>query len=240
MIQHVLRLLGLVLAAWSLSTNFVLASVDFDSGESYSRQTSGPDYTVHTGMCWVYKDSISAEGSIISRGDSTTIRMAISAAGKLVLNSGGTHVITGTTTLSATTWYHVAVTQDTSNNWELFLNGVSEGTASHATDPSGTAMIRFAYDDGAGNSLIGQLAACRIYNAELSGAEITTEMNSWTAVRTSNLWGAWRWETSPSVTDESGNGNDLTATGTLTTGSSNPSIGGGGPDLTPFFRRRVQ
>jgi hypothetical protein len=47
----------------------------------------------------------------------------------------GTRVLTGTTTLSAGTWYHVAITR-ASGTWRLFVNGFIEGsTYSNSADP---------------------------------------------------------------------------------------------------------
>ena len=69
-------------------------------------------------------------------------------------------LIAGTTTLSVNTWYHIAVTRS-GNNWALFLNGSSEGTATSSAavtrpikrvgayvDPSNTTLYFLnAYTD---------------------------------------------------------------------------------------------
>lgn len=208
-------------------------SIDLDSGDQYSRSASAPSFSTVTFCGWINKDTISAEGSIFSRGDGTTVRLVVTAAGKLAINSGGSLILTGTTTLSAATWYHVAMTQNT-NDWEIFLNGVSEGTVTNTGVPTGSTIVRFGYDDGAGNYFIGQLASCKVWNAVLNSTEIGTEKDSWAAARTSNIWGYWQWQGGPATTDESGNGNDLTAGGTITTGASNPTIGSAGH---PAMRR---
>lgn len=49
--------------------------------------------------------------------------------------SPGTRVLTGTTTLSSGTWYHVAITR-ASGTWRLFVNGSLEGsTYSNSAEP---------------------------------------------------------------------------------------------------------
>ena len=48
--------------------------------------------------------------------------------GEWEAGSGGTPQIQVTQSLSNTTWYHVAMTRDTSNNLRLFINGTQQGS----------------------------------------------------------------------------------------------------------------
>lgn len=62
---------------------------------------------------------------------------------RLTTRSGGTNLLnaTGTTTIAADTWYHIAVTRSTSGDWETFINGTKDngasGSESSALDTSG-------------------------------------------------------------------------------------------------------
>lgn len=57
----------------------------------------------------------------------------------------------------------------------------------------------------------GSVCCARLWNAALSESELLSEANSATAVRTSNLQGAWRLETAADLADTSGNSRTLTA-----------------------------
>lgn len=59
----------------------------------------------------------------------------------LLVNNQGT-AITSSTTISTGTWYHVVATMDSSNNYNLYVNGGSAGTGSGAGG-SGTTNINF-------------------------------------------------------------------------------------------------
>jgi MSHA biogenesis protein MshQ len=89
--------------------------------------------------------------------------------------------ITGSTTLSTNTWYHVCVTWDMAN-FNLYLNGVSDATAVSATTfldstskilgIGGRASI---YGSGGGtNYFNGKLDAVSIFNYALSSSQVTT------------------------------------------------------------------
>lgn len=64
--------------------------------------------------------------------------------------------LTGTTTVQLNTWYHVAVTRDTSNVVRLFVNGVQEASATMSFNPINTQndplRIGCNYGDGEGKS----------------------------------------------------------------------------------------
>jgi hypothetical protein len=68
-------------------------------------------------------------------------------------------------------------------------------------------------------------AYVRVWDAELSDAELLDERDSTTPVRTSNLRADWPLANNTDNGDDSGNGYDLTFGGTLTT-ETGPSIGG--------------
>jgi hypothetical protein len=83
----------------------------------------------------------------------------------------------------------------------------------------------------------GEYVHWRYWNAVLTTTELNAERLSATPVRTSNLVGSHPLANSTDTSDNSGNGNVLTITGTtdLTTGSGAPtSIGTGGSSVAPI------
>jgi hypothetical protein len=94
---------------------------------------------------------------------------------------------------------------------------MTEADFGHAT-PSGTRALR------------GSIKWLKIWNATLTEAEISAEMNVRSAVRATNLYGVYYLETATDTTDRSGNGNNLTVGGTPTTdadfGPAPPALSG--------------
>ena len=89
--------------------------------------TSGSTFTIEF---WVYFSSIT--------GDQSTVNNYSGSSGGLLINKNSSHVITanlsgdgvditGTTTVSAGQWYHIALS-GSSGSYKLFLNGTQEGS----------------------------------------------------------------------------------------------------------------
>lgn len=95
-----------------------------------------------------------------------------------------------------------------------------------SADVADTAPALAIGGTGADNSGV-SVAYCRIWNAELTLAEIKAEFESATPVRTSGLYADYRFANGSLTTDSSGNGNTLTSAGTPTF-TADPTIGGGG------------
>ena len=78
--------------------------------------------------------------------------------------------ISSTTTPMASSWYHVAITNDGSGGVDMYINGMSENSTSwnHITNTDSTYPIRIGKDPAAGTSnhyaLSGQLQSIRITN----------------------------------------------------------------------------
>lgn len=91
-------------------------------------------------------DNITRGGLYVEAQDPASAnhcRINVNTSGKLeLLDSSSTVRITGTTTLSSNTWYYVELYWQNSNtgNAELFLNGISEGTASSQDFDTGAAL----------------------------------------------------------------------------------------------------
>jgi hypothetical protein len=78
----------------------------------------------------------------------------VSSANLFIFNTNGAIRITGTTVITAGTWYHVAVSR-VAGTTRMFINGVQEGVS--YTDPtnigaSATIFVGFAYDASTGTN----------------------------------------------------------------------------------------
>ena len=112
------------------------SSMLFDGNSDYltvtnssfsSLNTSGSTFTIEF---WVYFSSIT--------GDQSPVNNYSGSSGGLLINKNSSHVITvnlsgdgaditGTTTVSAGQWYHIALS-GSSGSYKLFLNGTQEGS----------------------------------------------------------------------------------------------------------------
>jgi hypothetical protein len=123
---------------------------------------------------------------------------------------------------STSTWIHVALRRSSNTVLNIMINGSTTGTdaVDHSSDTSGVVELgSLSVASGA------SLCQCRMWNTNLSDAEITTEMNSATHVKTANLFADWPMANGTDTSDASGNGYTLTLNGTPTTDSGNPSQG---------------
>lgn len=86
-----------------------------------------------------------------------------------------------TTDLNANTWYSITYVRDSSNNVEMYINGISNGqkfidTTNHAT------VIRFMKSNGTEPSYpystLGKLSIVRIYNRALTASEVLQNYNA--------------------------------------------------------------
>ncbi len=98
-------------------------------------------------------------------------------AGRISALANGTNVaLTGSTTLSINTWYHVALTRSGSTgNWNyvIYLNGVVDGSATTSNNPSpqqGVAIGRFGKDSSGYFS--GKIDEVAVFNKVLSLSEV--------------------------------------------------------------------
>ena len=98
-------------------------------------------------------------------------------AGRIsALANGTTVALTGSTTLSINTWYHVALTRSGSaGNWNyvIYLNGVVDGSVNTSSNPSsqqGVAIGRFGKDSSGYFS--GKIDEVAVFNKALSLSEV--------------------------------------------------------------------
>jgi hypothetical protein len=96
---------------------------------------------------------------------------------------------TGSTVLPANRWTHVAaVWNKAALSYQLYVNGVADGTgASTSGTVSGSENLTLGKSTVYNNLLTGRLDEVRIYNTDLSAANIGSDLRSLTPARPDNL-----------------------------------------------------
>lgn len=209
---------------------------DFDGSDDYVTVASpGLPTADFTYAAWVYLDANSDETIFMSgesSGGTDEFRLMFSTgtcggAGLLcvILNGSGSS-INGATTVSTSTWTHVAITRSASAV-TLFVNGKIDGSGTDSSTLSfGTCNLIIGMDaDGtssgctssAGNWFDGKIDDARVYNRALSNQEIRS-LSNWAPGPVLQ----WKLDegTGSTAYDISVNGNNgtLTNTPTWTTG----------------------
>ncbi len=204
------------------------------SGDDLLYDTDAPSGNF-TAMFWLYittdRNAFSCAlwmGSDTSGDYAASIYLGTDSNGTTLAvyshNSTATATISGTN-LSTATWYHVALVGNTgiSQSMTLYLNGASDGTGTSGSEAAFSAQRVQLINDTASEFFNGRVMAFKLYNAQLTLAEIQQEMRHIRPVRTENLW-QWAplWG-SGDVVDYSGNGRSFTATSLAT--EDNPPVG---------------
>ena len=216
-------------------------SRDFDGTDDY---VSIPDFahslTNLSCMCWV-KSSDSAYQSFFSHWDTNNNRswlVQIDATDGLLCAVKGTatsaykiyYTPDAQDTVADGTWHHVGFTFS-NNDLRLYIDGLrvpdvrlnkSFGNAAIASLKNSTADILIGADiasSAAANFVDSSIADCRIYDATLTEANMTTIYNG-DAFSETNLVGRWitgddEGSGSVTVVDQSANSNDGTSFGSL-------------------------
>jgi hypothetical protein len=133
-------------------------------------RTSGNDFTIEF---WIYLNNISAEQNIIETSPfSTTTGWTIyvlATNGRLDMYPNHTNM----TTLSASTWYHVAI-ENYNGTLKCFINGTSTYSATMVTTASSSTFI-IGSRSGTANYLNGYIEDLRFTNgyARYQGANFT-------------------------------------------------------------------
>ena len=132
---------------------------------------------------WIYNTS-SSSGTIFQKSGGTNtfstsngIQYAFALVSNVITfyynNAGASATITGPT-LNLYAWYHIAVTTNTSNNITLWVNGVSQGTATNAIlKPITRTNILIATNVGSSTYFIGIISGLRITQQTLYTSSFT-------------------------------------------------------------------
>lgn len=146
-------------------------------------------------------------------------------------HNGGTEITDSGSDASTGTWYHLALVRSAANGTlTLYIDGAQECQLTNDVSTGGGVLERMelgAFSSNNFSRFDGRIAYARAWQAALTAGEITTEMQADTAQKA----GAWAdWDLQSDYADQSGNGRDWTAGGTLTF-EDGPTLSGGGASL---------
>lgn len=131
--------------------------------------------------------------------DSTTNKLCAdfeAQAGVSGITAGQNYPIIGSTVIQNDTWYHAAVTYDTSTwTWKLYLNGVQDASFTNPTGAAprsdsiqhfaiGTAMNSTGVSSGAFHGVIDEV---RVWNVARTGSQIATSKGTEITTTTTGL-----------------------------------------------------
>ncbi|MBU3964325.1 DUF2341 domain-containing protein [Patescibacteria group bacterium] len=179
-------------------------AIDFDGTNDYI-QVSDSTSTSITGdltiSAWIRPDVVSKEQTILGKWDETTAnndrsyRLWLDSSNKLNLSvsTDGSAVVThtGDTALSASTWYHVEATYDTSTSMDVYLNGKLDAAQKTASVPASiddnvSNLYMGAKENTSGNidtKFDGAIDDVRLYNYARSASQVLIDYNGGFAVR---------------------------------------------------------
>lgn len=168
-----------------MSRLFTASQTDYILGTDAAGVT--PAGTSWTAAAWIKPATLGGKyfGKWHDQGDPGAFEwlLSLNSSGKLVLaiyDGVDFRIITGATTLSVNTWYHVALIQNGTGAGSLtaYLNGVSDGTSTTSAAPNNsTTPVKIG---GGGNGAThedmfdGLISRCAFWNGTaLSGANLT-------------------------------------------------------------------
>ena len=167
-------------------------AMEFDAASSQYVNIGSPSELNLTGeisvFAWIKTNSLSGTDGVVmdlsSGGTQAQWGLEINrtAAKVSVLGNGSGAVLTGSTSLTTGTWFHIGFTRSgTASNWTytIYVNGVSDGTITTTTNPDpqqGAAIGRLgSYNGGYFDGDIDEVA---IWNKALELADVQTIYNS--------------------------------------------------------------
>ncbi len=195
-------------------------AVRFDAvGEHFTRaeSPSGNTYTVVAGVkievdrnefsTWVCLDTGATNNYTLMQTDATGTQMQAAEHNTAAVNGPA---------MTVGTWYRLAVTkagngQPITIYWQADGAGtVSSASGTSASNNPAVDVLRIGDSVFGGEFLNGSVAAMKLWSgAVLSQAEIEAEWASLDAVRTTNLWATYKFESGALTTDSSGNARTL-------------------------------
>ena len=113
---------------------------------------------------WLYLSATGTARGIVGKGASTTGWLVSTNSSNNVVFTYGRSTITSTGTLSASTWYHVAVVRSGtgSNQTKIYIDGTNDGTGTVSTDFTQTEAMYIGANRTGGDALNGYIDDLRI------------------------------------------------------------------------------
>jgi len=139
--------------------------------------------TTLTYECWAFHTSFAgfptmmAQGTAVASPDGLALRASNSGVLQIVLPFSGAVQMTGTATLSTSTWYYIVVTCATSNVWTFYINGTQDKQSTLGLSPP-TATSPFDLGVDFNGSRLQPMANgsalcfCCIYPTALSASQV--------------------------------------------------------------------
>jgi len=197
---------------------------DFESDNSeYLYANDNPTLSITGSLtisAWIRPESNTAGSvyNIVAKWDGTNRAYRLAQTGDeiaLELDNSGDYVITTSSNLQTSTFYHVVGVYDSENaSAKIFINGVEAPTSTSGTIPSSIGDDSSRFHIGAANSSIsanqfydGIIDEVRVYNRALSPFEVQ-KLYEWAP----GPVGWWKFDeaTGTTANDSSGNGNNGT------------------------------
>jgi hypothetical protein len=146
-------------------------------------------------------------------------------------NAGAGANVTGASTLSTGTWYHVALVRESTSSLLLYVDGVQETSNTQSVTGRSAQTRTDLGSDRGGSNWDGRFYAFKAWSAALTAIEVQHEMRTIRPRRLGSLYAYW--PILPGATtrarDYSGNGRNWTENGTLTDEAEPPIMWGSKP-----------
>jgi hypothetical protein len=107
--------------------------MEFDGTGDYLKIPSNENFNLGSGdftiEFWVYIDSLAATRNLFTINGATVLLVYASSTGRLGVQGGASaYIATATSTVTTSTWYHVAITKTSTNTHTIYLDGVAQAT----------------------------------------------------------------------------------------------------------------
>lgn len=200
-----------------------VATTDYAELTSGFPNTTGPLTVMH----WFKHPSLSSGGfkSLVVLGTNIDDCWLVAIAdGTFAIVTSGGGAVNSLVNVCNDAWHSVALTIQTASPFtgRVYTDGVERNSGATSTAITPTALRLGTDQAGTLIAVDTVLYGLKIWNAELTPAEILIEHGSYSPVRTANLYGSWLLPNVSTFTDDSGNGHHFTRNGSSFTNDTDP------------------